>query len=104
VSYYDSFAEVIREVARHVDATGHQDIRAWDDPPALLTGYCCLDCPPQPTQSWMAHVDTIYQLPEALQRQVLDTKRRIKFGRAIVKKALEPKPYRPTSWERVLRA
>lgn len=97
----DSFADVIRAVGEHVQDTGHADIRMRDDPPSLRTGYVCHECE---HRQWMTHVDTIYQLPKALQGQALDTKRRIKLGRAIVKKALEPKPYCPTSWERILRA
>lgn len=100
----DSFEDVIKALHEHVEATGHQDIRAFDDPPMLLTGYCCCDCPPEPTASWVAHVDTIYRLPKAIMRHTLDSKLRAKFGREIVRKALEPRRYRPTAWERVLRA
>jgi hypothetical protein len=100
----DTFADVIKMVARHVDASGHQDIRVLDDVRGLSTGYYCYNCPFGTPAAWMAHVDTIYRLPEALMRQAMDTKRRTKLGREIVRKALEPQPIRLTSWERILRA
>lgn len=99
-----TFEAVIQAVASHVNASGHQDIRASDDPRAGLAGYCCHDCNPgAPWSWWMAPVMTIHDLPKALRVQALDTRDRMRLAVEIVKKALEPKPYRPTAWERVLK-
>lgn len=99
----DTFADVIREVGEHVQDTGHQDIRVRDDPPGLRTGYVCRECV-HPGKQWMTHVDTVRRLPDALKWQAVNSTKRAKLVGMIVKKALEPQPYRPTAWERVLRA
>lgn len=98
----DTFADVIRLVGEHVAETGHQDIRVRDDPPGLRTGYVCREC--EDGRQWMTHVDTVHRLPDAIKWQAVNGTRRAKLARLIVKKALEPKPYRPTAWERILRA
>ncbi len=98
-----TFEDVMRAVADHVDASKHQDIRAADDPRAGLAGYCCHDCNPgAPWAHWMAPVQTIHDLPKALKVKAHDTSDRVRLAADIVKKALEPKPYRPTAWARIL--
>lgn len=98
----DTFADVLRAVGSHVDATGHHDIRLHDDPPNLLTGYVCHECD-APWAHWMAHADTIHSLPDAIRRDALDSSLRMRLVVKVIKRALEPKPYRPTAWEHVLR-
>jgi hypothetical protein len=95
----DTFADVLRAVEAHASETRHQNIFCVDDPPSLTTGYCCHEC----SEQWMAHGDTIQDLPKIFLPKALSTTGRIKLVVEVVKKALEPKPYRPTSWERVLR-
>lgn len=106
-----TFEAVIKAAARHVEASGHQNIVAADDPQAGLAGYICHDCPdnfPDAAWShWVAPVATLRDLPKAIQKKALTTLGRIEFVREIIKKAMEPKApalYRPTVWERVLKA
>jgi hypothetical protein len=96
-----SFEDVIRAVAAHVDETRHIDIRCADNHRAMRTGYCCHECD---GAWWVAPVNTIHDLPRPIGLRCKDTSGRIAFVREIIKKALEPKPYCPTSWERLLRA
>jgi hypothetical protein len=100
----DSFKDVIQAVYRHVDASGHHNIVLSDDPRAGLTGYFCEDCEPGTSSWWMAQARTIHALPEAVRRRLIPQRGRMEFIRELVKKALEPRPYRPTAWERILKA
>jgi hypothetical protein len=96
-----TFADVIRAVHRHVEASGHQDVRAADDPETMSAGYYCREC----DTHWSAPVSTIGDLPKPLLLQTNDTMKRVLFVREIVKKAIELKGlYRPTAWEMILRA
>jgi hypothetical protein len=95
----DTFADVLRAVEVHASETRHQDILLVDSPRDTQTGYYCRECDTQ----WMAHADTVQDLPKIFLPKALSSTGRMRLVVEVIKKALEPKPYRPTAWERVLR-
>lgn len=100
-----TFEAVLRAVCEHVNASGHQDIRASDDPRGSLAGYACHDCLPGTAWAWwMAPVETIHDLPKNFVKEARTTSGRIKLITDVVKAALHAAAiYRPTAWERVLK-
>jgi hypothetical protein len=93
-----TFGDVLKAVASHVNASGHQDIRMYEE--IGLAGFQCRECNAPWTQ-WVAPAETVVMLPKVLQAKTPAAK--IRVLRSVVKLALQPRPYCPTSWERLNR-
>ncbi len=106
VSFFPTFTDVMRAVVDHVRETGHQDIRVADDPQNRNTGYACQECPYYPTPIWYAPADTIHDVKGMYRDLHLTlTSDRMRIVELLIKEGLGARNvYRPTAWERLLKA
>jgi hypothetical protein len=104
------FRDVVAAVVRHVETTGHQDVRAYDvpydQPRANMTGYACHTCSSVAGSAWMAPLTTVENIKGKYKNLKLkDGKVRARFAETLIKEGLGLRHmYRPTAWDRVLKA